>query len=148
MVGAFLSIIICIVTGLVLITTAQINTSGLIQFTTPETSITACAFGTGLGVFQLGNYIVNLSILFFAFTTIIGWNYYGEKCVQYVFQTRAINIYRMLYVVFVIIGPFLEIKTTFIIADIVIGLMAIPNVLSLIVLRKEIISETLEFFHK
>lgn len=79
MVGAFLSIIICIVTGLVLITTAQINTSGLIQFTTPETSITACAFGTGLGVFQLGNYIVNLSILFFAFTTIIGWNYYGEK---------------------------------------------------------------------
>lgn len=72
----------------------------------------------------------------------------GKKCVQYVFQTRAINIYRMLYVVFVIIGPFLEIKTTFIIADIVIGLMAIPNVLSLIVLRKEIISETLEFFHK
>lgn len=104
MVGVFLSIIICIVTGLVLITTAQINTSGLIQFTTPETSITACAFGTGLGIFQLGNYIVNLSILFFAFTTIIGWNYYGEKCVQYVFQTKAINIYRMLYVVFVIIA--------------------------------------------
>ena len=120
MVGAFLSILICLITGLVLVTTSE------------ATQILSHA----------RKCVVNLSILFFAFTSIIGWNYYGEKCVQYVFHTKAITMYRILYMVFVIIGPFLNIKTAFILADIVVALMAIPNIIAIIALRKEIIEET------
>ncbi|MDE6576143.1 MAG: amino acid carrier protein [Opitutales bacterium] len=134
MVGAFLSIIVCIITGLVLVTA---DPTGVI-----ETSMTASAFEHGLGIPHLGNSIVSLSIIFFAFTTIIGWNYYGEKCVQYFFGTGAIFAYRTLFLFFVIAGPFLQIKTAFVIADIVIGLMAIPNIISLVALRKEIIAGT------
>lgn len=142
MIGAFLSIVICLITGLVLVTTAEETQILSHTCTIPETLLTAHAFGAGLHVPALGKHIVNISILFFAFTTIIGWNYYGEKCVQYVFNTKAITPYRMLFMFFVVIGPFLNIKTAFIVADIVIGLMAIPNIVALIALRKEIIGET------
>ena len=142
MVGAFLSIVICLITGLVLVTTAE-DTQMLSQTCAiPETLLTAHAFGAGLYSPWLGKCIVNISILFFAFTTIIGWNYYGEKCVQYVFDTSAITPYRLLFMFFVVVGPFLNIKTAFIVADIIIGLMAIPNIIALIALRKEIIEET------
>lgn len=145
MTGAFLSIIICLITGLVLVITSK--ETGILSPACPiETSLTARAFEEGLKIPNLGINIVNISILFFAFTTIIGWNYYGEKCIQYVFNTKSIFIYRWLFLFFVVIGPFLQIKMTFLIADIVIGLMAIPNVLGLISLRKEIISETQKFF--
>lgn len=144
MMGAFLSIVICLITGLVLIVTAK-DTGILSSVYAVETSLTARAFEAGLNIPHLGTNIVNISIFFFAFTTIIGWNYYGEKCVQYVFNTEAISIYRWLFLFFVVIGPFLQIRLAFVIADIVIGLMAIPNVLGLIALRKEIISETIKF---
>lgn len=138
MVGAFMSIIICVITGLVLIVTSSDTQIFSATCTIPAPSLTAYAFGSGLGILPLGYHIVNISILFFAFTTIIGWNYYGEKCVQYLISTKAIPYYRVLFVFFVVIGPFLHIKIAFTIADIVIGLMAIPNIISLIMLRKEI----------
>lgn len=134
MVGAFMSIIICVITGLVLMVTLN----GASTCTVPVTSLTAYAFGSGLGILSLGYYVVNISIVFFAFTTIIGWNYYGEKCAQYLISTKAIKYYRLLYILFVIAGPFLNIEAAFVIADIAIGLMAIPNIISLIMLRKEI----------
>ena len=142
MAGAFLSIIICLITGLVLVTTA--NETGIFSpnRSIVETLLTAHAFGSGLGCLKLGFCIVNISIVFFAFTTIIGWNYYGEKCVQYVFSTKAILPYRCLYLLFVVLGPFLQIQLAFVIADIVIALMAIPNIISLVALRKTIIDES------
>ena len=142
MIGAFLSIVICLITGLVLITTAEETQILSHGYNIPETLLTAHAFGLGLHLPQLGNHIVNTSILFFAFTSIIGWNYYGEKCVQYAFSTKAIMPYKVLYIFFVVVGPFLNIKTAFILADIVIGLMAIPNIIAIIALRREIIEET------
>lgn len=146
MIGAFLSVIICFITGLVLVTTAEDTQIFSQTCSIPETLLTARAFGAGLHSPLLGKCIVNISILFFAFTTIIGWNYYGEKCVQYVFDSKAITHYRLLFLLFVIIGPFLNIKTAFIVADIVIGLMAIPNIIALIALRKEICEETSKMF--
>lgn len=146
MMGAFLSIVICLITGLVLIVTYK--ETGILDpvCLATETSLTSRAFEVGLILPNLGTNIVNISILFFAFTTIIGWNYYGEKCVQYAFDTEAIPSYRCLFLFFVIIGPFLKIRMTFVIADIVMGLMAIPNILGLISLRKEIVLGTLKFF--
>ena len=86
--------------------------------------------------------------MFFAFTTILGWNYYGERCIEYLFGIKAIKPYRILYIILVAIGSFLPLTLIFIIADIVNGLMAIPNLVGIIGLRKVVIEETEEFFRE
>jgi AGCS family alanine or glycine:cation symporter len=146
MTGAFFSIIICTMTGMVLIITSA--ETGIFS---PECRIngallTSHAFGIGFGVAEIGKYIVNIGILFFAFTTIIGWNYYGEKCAQYLWGMKSIIIYNALFLFFVIIGPFYKIDMIFTIADIATGLMAIPNLMGLIGLRRIVVRETKEFF--
>lgn len=146
MMGAFLSIIICTITGIVLLITAE--ETHIFNPSCALTHMTAQAFGFGLGAFKMGGYVVNFSILFFAFTTIIGWNYYGEKCIQYLLGNKAIAMYKILFIFFVVMGPFWEIKMAFVLADIVTGLMAIPNIIGLISLRKEIFYETRTLFEK
>jgi AGCS family alanine or glycine:cation symporter len=146
MMGAFFSIIICTMTGLVLIITC--NDTGIFssQCAIDGTLLTSCAFGFGIGMPKLGAYIVNIGILFFAFTTIIGWNYYGEKCIQYLCGNRAIAPYNVLFLFFVIIGPFFKINAIFAVADIMTGLMAVPNLLGLMGLSRLVVMETENFF--
>ncbi|MDR2158012.1 MAG: amino acid carrier protein [Holosporaceae bacterium] len=147
MVGAFLTVVVCTMTGLVLIVahndTAVFNAAAK---TLEGSMLTSYAFGAGLGMPELGKYVVNLGIVFFAFTTIIGWNYYGEKCAQYLWGNRIVIPYKILFVLFVVVGPFLQIDMAFIVADIVIGLMVIPNLIGIIGLKKVIESETTKFF--
>ncbi|GHT92471.1 transporter [Alphaproteobacteria bacterium] len=144
MVGAFFSIIVCTMTGLVLIITSK-ETGVFTSHTIDGTLLTSHAFGLGLGIAELGKYVVGIGILFFAFTTIIGWNYYGEKCIQYLWGDKAITPYKVLFLFFVLIGPFFKIDIIFTVADIVVGLMVIPNIIGLIGLRKVIVEETLSF---
>ena len=84
--------------------------------------------------------------MFFAFTTILGWNYYGERCVEYLFGVNGIKPYKYIYIVLVASGAFLKLDLIWILADIVNGLMAIPNLIALIGLSPVIISETKEYF--
>ncbi|MDR2812680.1 MAG: sodium:alanine symporter family protein [Puniceicoccales bacterium] len=147
MIGAFFSIIVCTMTALVLIITSKETAIFTPQYTIDGALITSHAFGLGLKNATLGKYVVDLGILFFAFTTIIGWNYYGEKCVQYLWGTGAIAAYKILFLFFVIIGPFFKIDIIFTIADIATGLMAIANLTGLIGLRKVIVEETALFFN-
>jgi AGCS family alanine or glycine:cation symporter len=148
MLGVFFSILVCTMTGLVLIITSAKTSIFSGECIFDGAVITSHAFCFGLGTASLGKYVVNLGILFFAFTTIVGWNYYGEKCVQYLFGTKAILFYRLLFIFFVYIGPFAQINTIFSVADVVIGLMAITNSIGLIGLRKVVIDETRKFFHE
>ncbi|MDR0630836.1 MAG: alanine:cation symporter family protein, partial [Holosporales bacterium] len=136
--GAILSVIICTMTGFVLII-AQ-NPNGL-----KGLELTSFAFGSGLGIPSLGKYIVGVGIILFAFTTIIGWNYYGEKCTQYILGDKAISTFKILFLFFLTIGPFYEINKIFILADIVVGCMAIANLIGIIGLRKAVIDETNKF---
>ncbi len=108
----------------------------------------AAAFETAFPIAGIGKFIVNIGLIFFAFTTIIGWNYYGEKCLQYLAGIKSIKLYKIVFISFVAVGPFLSLDTVFVIADIVNGLMALPNLVGLIALRKVVISETEEFFSK
>jgi AGCS family alanine or glycine:cation symporter len=142
MLGTFFSILVCTMTGLVLVITSAKTSIFSGKCTLDGAAITAHAFCIGLGTENLGKHIVNLGIIFFAFTTIIGWNYYGEKCVQYLFGTKSILFFRILFVFFVCLGPFVKINTIFGIANIVMGLMAITNLIGLVGLRKAIIDET------
>jgi AGCS family alanine or glycine:cation symporter len=146
MLGALFSTIVCAMTGLVLILTSEETAIFSPKCALDGTLLTSYAFGYGLGIVSLGQYIVNIGIVFFAFTTSIGWNYYGEKCIQYLCGKKAVFPYQLLFLFFVVAGPFFKISAIFILADIVIGLMAIPNLIGLFGLRKIVIDETITFF--
>ena len=140
MTGTFFdTIIICTMTGITLVLT------GAWQSEVAGTAMTNMAFTQGIGS-QLGFYLVNIGLLFFAFTTIIGWNYYGERCTEYLLGVKAIKGYRWIFVLLVAAGAFLHLDLIWIIADIVNGLMAIPNLIGLIGLRHVIAAETFAYF--
>ncbi|PXV89128.1 AGCS family alanine or glycine:cation symporter [Lachnotalea glycerini] len=141
MTGTFIdTIVVCTMTGLVIILTNawSMNMEGA--------EITNYAFSTALPGANLGKVIVTVGLIFFAFTTIIGWNYYGERCTEYLFGIKGIKIYRYIFIFLVAVGPYLKLELVWIVADIVNALMAIPNLIGILGLRKIIISETKSFF--
>ena len=141
MTGTFIdTIVICTMTGLAIVLT-QSYTTGL-----NGAAMTTHAFSVGLFIPLIGKYIVNIGLVFFAFTTIIGWNYYGERCMYYLKGLKAVKIYKIVYILFIAIGPFMSLEFIFVLADIVNGCMAIPNLIGLIGLRKEIVAETEKYF--
>lgn len=141
MTGTFIdTIIICSLTGLTIIVTGSwsSNLNGA--------TLTQSAFATVFG--QFGTYALTVSLILFAFTTILGWGYYGERCFEFLFGTPAIMIYRLIFVAMVALGGFLKLEVIWVIADIVNGLMAIPNLVALLALSPVIIKETRRYFSK
>ena len=87
------------------------------------------AFSSSIGG---GAYIVSIGLMLFAFTTVIAWGYYGEKCCEYLFGTRSVIAYRIIYTLVVIPGAALKMEMVWTVADIFNGLMAIPNLIALV----------------
>ena len=131
----FDTIIICMLTGLTIVLTNTWN--GDLN----GAAITSEAFRQTLGD-SWGIYMVNIGLLLFAFTTVIGWNYYAESSVVYLFGTRYIYVYRVIYILIVASAAFMTLEFVWILSDILNGLMAIPNLIALFVLRKDIVHET------
>jgi len=141
MTGTFFdTIIICTMTGLALILT------GAWQTDLAGAAMTTHAFAVGLNADTLGPMLVSIGLMFFAFTTILGWNYYGERCVVFLLGTKAVLPYKIIFIALVASGAFLKLDMIWIIADIVNGLMAVPNLIGLIALRHVVISETRRYF--
>ncbi|WP_186170418.1 alanine/glycine:cation symporter family protein [Vibrio chagasii] len=141
MTGTFFdTIIICTMTGLALILT------GAWQSDLSGAAMTTHAFAIGLNADTLGPMLVSVGLIFFAFTTILGWNYYGERCVVFLLGTKAVLPYKIIFIALVASGAFLKLDMIWIMADIVNGLMAIPNLIGLILLRHVVIEETKLFF--
>lgn len=147
MTGTFIdTIIICSMTGLSIVMTGAWQQEGL-----EGVEVTSYAFSNGLPFpAQVASALVMLCLAFFAFTTILGWDYYSERCLEYLVggQTKAIPIYRWLYIIVVFIGPYITVSAVWTIADIVNGLMAIPNMIAIFALSKVVINETKKFFKK
>ena len=144
MTGTFFdTIIICTMTGLALIVTGVWDNVAL-----EGAELTTEAFKLGIPIAYLGKYIVNIGLIFFAFTTILGWNYYGERCIEYIFGIEGIRPYRYIYIILIAIGGFLPLNLIFVLADIVNGLMAIPNLIALIALSGIVAYETDKYFKK
>ncbi|TNH92817.1 alanine/glycine:cation symporter family protein, partial [Aeromonas hydrophila] len=142
MTGTFIdTIIICTMTGLTLVVT------GVWSGDVSGAAMTSLAFAQGLDA-NVGQYLVSIGLLFFAFTTILGWNYYGERCTEYLFGVKAIKPYRLIYLVLVASGAFLHLDLIWLLADIVNGLMAVPNLIGLIGLRHVVIAETRAYFSR
>lgn len=143
MTGTFFdTIIICTMTGLTLVVT------GAWQSDYAGAAMTSYAFASGLDSSFIGPMMVTIGLMFFAFTTILGWNYYGERCITYLFGVKAILPYKVFFLVLIAAGAFMKLDMIWLIADIVNGLMAVPNLIGLILLRDVVVTETKEFFQK
>lgn len=142
MTGTFIdTIIICTLTGLAILVTGKWTVSGL-----EGAPLTQSAFATVFG--NVGVLVLTVCLVLFAFTTILGWSYYGERCFEFLFGTKYISLYRSIFILMVALGGFLELNLIWTIADIVNGLMAIPNLIALLALSPVIISETKHYFEK
>ncbi len=146
MTGTFIdTIVICTMTGLSIVIAGSWN-KGL-----DGVDVTIDAFQNALPFPpQVASGILMVCLVFFAFTTILGWNYYGERCTEYLCNGKktGVMIYRYLYILAVIIGPYMTVKAVWTIADIFNGLMALPNLIAIIALSGIVASETKKFFSK
>lgn len=99
---------------------------------------------------QVASFILMICLVFFAFTTILGWDYYSERCLEYLTENnqKAVKVYRWLYIFCVFIGPYMTVSAVWTIADIFNGLMAIPNLIALIALSGVAAAETKSYFER
>ncbi len=135
MTGTFIdTIIICSMTGLALVLT------GVWSGDAAGAAMTSAAYASVFG--PIGAQILTVSLALFAFTTILGWNYYGERACIYLFDTKGVMPYRIIFILLIASGAFLKLEAIWILADIVNGLMAIPNLIALIALSGVIVAET------
>ena len=139
MTGTFIdTLIICTLTGLTILVT------GVWSGELNGVALTQSAFSIVFSDF--GSIVLTIFLVLFAFTTILGWNYYGERCFEFLFGVRFIWLYRVVFVVMVLLGGFIELDMVWIIADIVNALMALPNLIALLVLSPVVIAETKKYF--
>ncbi len=139
MTGTFIdTIVICSMTGIVLLIT------GVWTGDAAGVGMTQSAFETAIPGF--GTVALSVSLALFAFTSILGWSYYGERCMEFLFGQRSIFFFRTFFVVMVGLGAFLELELIWVMADIVNGLMALPNLIALLLLSPVIIRETNKYF--
>lgn len=145
MTGTFLdTIVICNLTGLSIVLTGAWQVEGL-----EGVAVTNYAFTHGLPFnTTLSAFILMLSLVFFAFTTILGWDYYSERCLEYLTKgnMKPVMVYRWLYILCVFIGPYMTVSAVWTIADICNGLMAIPNMIAMFALSGVVAKETKDFF--
>lgn len=143
MTGTFFdTIIVCSMTGITLVLTGVWNDASV-----EGAAATTAAFRAGLPSMPFfGELVVTIGLIFFAFTTILGWNYYGERCTEYLFGVKGIKPFKYIFIVLIAVGPFLKLSLIWTIADIVNGLMAIPNLIGIIGLSGVVVSETKKYF--
>lgn len=148
MTGTFIdTIIICTMTGLAIVMAGSWKDEAL-----QGVQITTDAFQKGLHFLpsQAASFILMICLVFFAFTTILGWNYYGERCLEYLSgkNMTAVMIYRILYIAAVFIGPYMTVSAVWTIADIFNGLMALPNLVALFALNSVVAKDTKDYFKR
>ena len=145
MTGTFIdTIVICTLTGLSIVLTGAWQVPGL-----EGVDVTTYAFQQGLPFPpQISAFILMLCLVFFAFTTILGWDYYSERCLEYLSggNIKHVKIFRWIYILAVFIGPYMTVSAVWTIADIFNGLMAIPNMIAIFALSGVVAKETKDFF--
>ena len=146
MLGTFIdTIIICTMTGLAIVIT------GAWDMGLQGVAVTTKAFQIGLPFpGEVASFLLMICLIFFAFTTILGWDYYSEKCLEYLTGGRMgiVKAYRWVYIACVFFGPFMTISAVWTIADIFNGLMAIPNLIALLALNGVVVMETKKYLDK
>ena len=138
------TIVVCTVTGLCIASSGVLSTPEVINGTVKGAGVTIAAFETALG--PVGGWLVTIGIALFAFSTILGWEYHGEKAFEYLFHTHRYNmVYRVLFSLIVYLGATTTLTVVWNFSDIANALMAIPNLICLLVLSKEIADDMKAF---
>lgn len=147
MTGTFIdTIVICTLTGLSIVLTGAWQVDGL-----EGVGVTTYAFQKGLPFpEEVSSFVLMLCLVFFAFTTILGWDYYSERCLEYLSggNMKSVKVFRWIYILAVFIGPYMTVSAVWTIADIFNGLMALPNMIALFALSGVVVKETKTFFAK
>lgn len=139
------TLIICTMTGFSILVTDTWNI-GL-----EGVDVTTAAFQAGLPFPEtVSSFILMMCLVFFAFTTILGWDYYSERCMEYLIgdKPKAIKVFRWAYILAVFIGPYMTVSAVWTLADILNGLMAFPNLIALFALSGVVLAETKKYFDK
>jgi len=140
MLGTFIdTIIVCTITALVIVMSGE-WTSGV-----SGASLSSAAFGSGLPGF--GEWVVTLGLIVFAFTTMLGWSVYGERCVEYLFGVKSIMPFRIAWVLAIPVGATVKLAFVWLLADTLNALMAIPNLIALVLLGPVVFAMTREYFN-
>lgn len=145
MTGTFFdTIVVCTVTGLVIASSGQLGTMDAAGNLITGVNLSIAAFQSALGTF--GGYIVTIGLGLFAFSTILGWEYYGERSLEYLARNKVVSyIYRLIFTLVVFVGATQTLQIVWDFSDTMNGLMAIPNLISLIVLSNVIAKETFDY---
>jgi AGCS family alanine or glycine:cation symporter len=139
MLGTFIdTLIVCSITGLAIITTG-VWTSGV-----TGAALTSAAFEAALP--GVGGYLVTIALAIFAFTTVLGWSFYGEKCVEYLFGVKSIMPFRLLWILAVPIGATIDLGFVWLLADTLNAMMALPNLIALLLLSPIVFQLTRQHF--
>jgi AGCS family alanine or glycine:cation symporter len=139
-----LSIFTCTLTGLSIVLTGAWQVDGL-----EGVQVTTYAFQNGLPFpHVVSSFVLMMCLVFFAFTTILGWDYYSERCLEYLTggNMKKVMVFRWIYILAVFIGPYMTVSAVWTIADIFNGLMALPNMIALFALNGVVVYETKKFF--
>jgi AGCS family alanine or glycine:cation symporter len=141
--GVFItSIIVCSITGLAIAVSGLLGTTGPDGALLNGSILALQAFET---VFPGGALVVSISLILFGYSTILGWAYYGEKCMEYLFGLRVVTAYRLFFVTMLIPGAVLSLQTVWSFANVMNGLMALPNLIGILGLSAVVIEETRQF---
>lgn len=141
--GVFItSMIVCTLTGIAIAVSGLFGTFGADGLPLSGSSLAYWAFES---VLPYGGLIVTISLILFGYSTILGWAYYGEKCMEYLFGLRIVRWYRLFFILFLIPGATLSLQTVWSFANIMNGLMAFPNLIALFGLSSIVVSETRSF---
>ena len=138
------TVIVCLMTGLVLVSTIMKNPAINANEIQDGGILTTLAFGQ---IPYLGPMILTLGIICFAYSTILGWAYYGERCVEYVTGKKGLIPYRILYVLVAALAPVAALDVVWALTDILNALMAIPNLLAVLLLSNVVASETKRYIN-
>lgn len=138
------TVVVCLMTGLVLVSTIMKNPTINMDQLSDGGALTSSAFSQ---IPYLGPFILVVGIITFAYSTILGWAYYGERCVEYFAGKKGLIPYRILYVAVALIAPVLALDLVWLIADILNALMAIPNLIAVLLLSSVIVSETKKYIN-
>ena len=132
------TLVVCTMTALVILT-GKSWLQGV-----PAGELTGASFGEVLG--DPGIVLVSVATCLFAYSTLIGWNYYGEKAVEYIAGLRAIMPYRMVFVTLIIVGATMKLEFVWNFSDLMNGMMAVPNLIALLLLSDVVKKETDRYF--
>lgn len=138
------TVVVCLMTGLVLVTTIMKNPNINADQIGDGGVLSTLAFGQ-IPVF--GPIVLTLGIITFAYSTILGWAYYGERCVEYFAGSKGLVPYRIFYIIVAVIAPVISLNVVWTVADILNALMAIPNLVAVLLLSNVIVKETKKYIH-